>query len=551
MFLRLFTPLALVVATLPKSTVAYPTGAGACTEGNTVVQGAHLTTTAKTGSLADGGFSVSLGESALMPGAISTFDIDTNTALTITGRGTFRGFLMRLGETGGVSTVDAFSVTSSDVQLANACFDVGGVTHTSNQAKTSASATLNLASAANDMPLDVTIVVENSGGVSEYYYSQFTLTAVAAGTGAVSPTSPDLAPASSPTDAGELPKPTPGPETFSPVVATTSAPVGTPRATPSPIIAPPSFGAVSPTSPDLAPASSPTDAGELPKPTPGPETFSPMANPAPFEGAPTQSPVESAATFAPIENGGGASPTIDSPTSTGTDNGPPTDNGSSGNKKGKGGKTSSGGGDKKEGKGGKRGKKGRKSRSSRVSATIMATMTTLPPSLSSSSLSRAGFPLLANPAPLVEAQTSTRKRSNSDFMLGTSSSNGPKKETKKKKGMMMGSPPPKKSGMMSRTEKQQGSSVGAGKKNNKKEDAGITKRSAIMPPNDGPSTSSPNTSRSGGTRGGNKKQQMTTSETGGRGSDKKKMMMMGKMVVVKNNTKEDAVLSADSFWSRL
>ena len=181
--LRLFiiAVVAILSSNFSPTVLAYSNGAGGCTAGNTAVQSIHLTQTIKTGSLATGGFSVTLGTTKLVAGVPTTFPINTATSLTITGTKSFKGFLMRLGEVGGVQTDAAFSVvTGGGVQVSSKCTGVegvGGVTHTSSALKTKATATLKLGSAASSMPLDVTVVVVNTGGVSEYYYTQFKLSA--------------------------------------------------------------------------------------------------------------------------------------------------------------------------------------------------------------------------------------------------------------------------------------------------------------------------------------------------------------------------------------
>jgi hypothetical protein len=201
----------LVAAALCREAISFSTGAGSCSAGNNAVQGIHLSNPT-TGSLGVGGFTVSLAGATLVEGALSVFPINTDAELIISG-GTFRGFLARLGETG-VETDTAFSFTSADVQKAAACVDVGGVTHTSNSDKTTISAILNMATDAASMPLDVTVVVQNSGGVSEYYYSQFLL-AASDGAPAFSPTSP-------------VGSPVVAPGSFSPVVPPTIFPTAIP-----------------------------------------------------------------------------------------------------------------------------------------------------------------------------------------------------------------------------------------------------------------------------------------------------------------------------------
>ena len=170
--------IALLLAFVCNKAVAYPSGAGSCAAGVAAVQGPHLTRgTITTGSLALGGFTVALGGSPLVDGVTSTFDINTDVSLTIAGTKTFKGFLLRLG---GSNTISSLTGTG-DVQVSNICTvdGVGGVTHTSASEKTTVTATLRLATAAAGLPLDVLVVVQNSGvtNISEYYHTSFLLTA--------------------------------------------------------------------------------------------------------------------------------------------------------------------------------------------------------------------------------------------------------------------------------------------------------------------------------------------------------------------------------------
>jgi hypothetical protein len=172
----------LISATLCQSVIGFSTGAGSCAEGADAVQSVHLIRgTVTTGSLADGGFSVSLAGAKLDENAPSSFAVGTDNKLTVTGSKTFRGFLIRLGDTG-VMTDSALSATGNDMQVSSLCTlaeGVGGVTHTSNTDKRNVTATLNLDSPATRMPLDVTIVVENDGITdrSEFYHTRFLVTA--------------------------------------------------------------------------------------------------------------------------------------------------------------------------------------------------------------------------------------------------------------------------------------------------------------------------------------------------------------------------------------
>jgi hypothetical protein len=287
----LFAAHLVIIATLFKQSDAFPTGAGACTAGNTAVEGSHLINPT-TGSLADGGFTISLGGTPLLDGAAGSFSINTDIELILSG-GTFKGFLFRLGETG-VDTNSAFTVTGPLIQIAPVCTEVGGVTHTSNSDKTTISATLNMAAVAADMPLDVTVVVQNGGGGSEYYYSQFLLSSE----GAVA-----------------------APVTFAPVPPPTGFPTAIPpTAFPTVALPAPVADTLAPADPPIggtsAPISGVTDvpvtsapAGEV---TAAPVTSAPVggATAAPVTSAPVGGATAAPVTSAPV--GGATAPPVTS-----------------------------------------------------------------------------------------------------------------------------------------------------------------------------------------------------------------------------------------------
>ncbi len=155
-----------------------------------------------TGSLSDGDFTVTLDSTALTPGVPTNFVNSTAHTLEIVagGAGTFRGFLFRLaGGSTGLAPDEALAPLTGDTnaQYAITCLAelAGGVTHTNNGLKTSASANLTLPNVGSGLNLDVTVVVENRMGVSVFYYSGFVLNSI---TG--SPTSPPVvAPVATPT----------------------------------------------------------------------------------------------------------------------------------------------------------------------------------------------------------------------------------------------------------------------------------------------------------------------------------------------------------------
>lgn len=110
----------------------------------------------------------------------------------------FRGFLLRLGppeeaEDGAVNldTTDALDRTSDDVVVAlEQCVleeGVGGLSHTNNDLKDSVTGILRMDEMAKDLPLDVTVVIQNRNGISEYYYQRFFLNAVGGGSSVPAP----------------------------------------------------------------------------------------------------------------------------------------------------------------------------------------------------------------------------------------------------------------------------------------------------------------------------------------------------------------------------
>jgi hypothetical protein len=185
---------------------AYPFGAGGCPGAQAAPGELHRfgygPINVTTGTLDKGGFVVLLDSTPLIPNAASDFLSGIPHELTIQATsGTFRGFLFRLsgGETG-LQPLNNLGPLPGDpnAQTSIACvYDlVGGVTHTNNALKTSASAFMILSSPAKGLFLDVSVVVENRQGISIFYYTYFMLNAVAPPTPA--PVPPTVAPTNAP-----------------------------------------------------------------------------------------------------------------------------------------------------------------------------------------------------------------------------------------------------------------------------------------------------------------------------------------------------------------
>jgi hypothetical protein len=137
------------------------------------------------GNLHQGNFLVYLDGVVLAPGATANFSVGIphNLTLTAVGAGNaFAGLLFRLG--GDADTTKALQVPHGDTDLKVAelvCVQAekaGGVTHKNNNGWTTKTVVLHLDGYASDLPLDVTVVVQNDNVASIWYYSAYTLNAV-------------------------------------------------------------------------------------------------------------------------------------------------------------------------------------------------------------------------------------------------------------------------------------------------------------------------------------------------------------------------------------
>lgn len=195
-------PSMLVLLAALNGVTASPTGAMLCPADIPAVGGSHLleSSTITTGTLDEGGFQLSLaylGEAVILTSDVANeFTAGQDYTLTLTATSDekpIRGFLIRLGSSAetAVDTIDALMPVEADAnaQIAEtvcvANENVGGVTHIDNLDKSSVSVTLNLDTPANNLPMDVTVVVRNRDGVSEYYFQHYSVTAVAGEGGSV------------------------------------------------------------------------------------------------------------------------------------------------------------------------------------------------------------------------------------------------------------------------------------------------------------------------------------------------------------------------------
>jgi hypothetical protein len=193
----------LLVAVLWKQhgVTAYPSGAAGCAPGGPAVGDIHLSA-GSGGELPQGGLLLlSTGGGFHMPG--NTINaVNGQVKLTVsTFAYSFRGVLVRFGG----STPDMIE-PGTDMQIATACGNVGGATHTSNSDKGSAIVIVNVEDGAT-LQVDITVVL--TADPSEYYYSNYTIKGADPPAPTITPTPPPTPrPSQIPTPA---PRPTPSP----------------------------------------------------------------------------------------------------------------------------------------------------------------------------------------------------------------------------------------------------------------------------------------------------------------------------------------------------
>jgi hypothetical protein len=185
--------LLLLLMVGPFLIMAFPDGAGDCPVAQPAVGGSHFNKIISYEdfdlSAAPQNFTLTLnGVEVDSKGKMTNFPINQKHTLELKSDGPFKGFLFRLGPQPGESEVvidytqslapkdgDANAKVQTSHCVASGA---GGVTHTNNNEKTSATAILEMTEPAPDMIMDMTVVVANSGAKSEYYHSIYSLSAV-------------------------------------------------------------------------------------------------------------------------------------------------------------------------------------------------------------------------------------------------------------------------------------------------------------------------------------------------------------------------------------
>ena len=204
-------------------------GAIGCEGGEAAVSGLHKEqATVLTGPLSQDDIEFQIDGERLQPGVPFNIELGVDYDWKLITAGTFfRGFLVRLGRgDGNVDTRTSLATNSPTAQVAEtACVEaylVGGITQTSNVLKNLEEGSLRVHLPSQNMPLDVTVVIQNRNGYSIYYYSQFTINAIPPGS---NPTASNNSPGvpTIPTYTPYYPPPTAQPVT-SPVTPVPTAP---------------------------------------------------------------------------------------------------------------------------------------------------------------------------------------------------------------------------------------------------------------------------------------------------------------------------------------
>lgn len=155
---------------------ALPNGAAGCKGGGPAVEGpGHLRDGATNGTLADGGVTITIGDTVMAPGdTFMALPMDVHDLVATAANAPIRGILVRLE----CKTDLTGALTSEDPLLvdATACAQddnfVVGVTHNSADDKPETIMQITL-EAVTTVSVDVTVVMQNDQEASVYYYDQF------------------------------------------------------------------------------------------------------------------------------------------------------------------------------------------------------------------------------------------------------------------------------------------------------------------------------------------------------------------------------------------
>eukprot|EP00980_Cylindrotheca_fusiformis_P029829 scaffold23911_cov127-Cylindrotheca_fusiformis.AAC.9 len=138
---------------------------------------------------------MTLNDQVLDPSLETDFETQKDHNLTLIAEGSeFAGFLIRMESPDGIRTIDSIlpvetldpstnETSTMGAKVASICkqaYFVAGVCHDSPMRKTSVKLNLNMGSAAQDLVMDVSVVVQASisQNISHWYFSNYTLNAI-------------------------------------------------------------------------------------------------------------------------------------------------------------------------------------------------------------------------------------------------------------------------------------------------------------------------------------------------------------------------------------
>jgi hypothetical protein len=155
----------------------FGSGAGQCLIGEPSVGSPHLPSDSGNITLSGNGIEVSIDGTVLDPSTPFTVSAGEEHVVAVAAAGStpFRGYLLVLSTVNEGIDLSAALVASDEAtgQIATVCATpLIGVTHTSSDDKTTVTALLNVAEEAA-LFLDVTVVLQNGGGVSQYGYASY------------------------------------------------------------------------------------------------------------------------------------------------------------------------------------------------------------------------------------------------------------------------------------------------------------------------------------------------------------------------------------------
>lgn len=193
-------------------------GCGAGTEALSFNDNVHATLNQVGGGpLSDFNLTMTLNDQVLDPNVPTEFEVQQDHNLTLIASGEeFAGFLVRMESPDGIRTIDSIlpfetldPITNAsstggakEASICKQAYFVAGVCHDSSAKKSTVELNLNMGSVAQNLTLDVSVVIKTNviQNISHWYFTSYTLNAVSIAMATPSPTtSPTIALTEAPT----------------------------------------------------------------------------------------------------------------------------------------------------------------------------------------------------------------------------------------------------------------------------------------------------------------------------------------------------------------